>query len=145
VIAPRFPLCDLLRREHRLVRLALMASYVGEATSSATTDDAEEVRSFIIGHLYFEDRLVVPAIRTWLPRDWMTGESRLVESWCQARSRRNDNSVRRALAAISRRIADEERVLLPLIELHIAVDEQHDLIDKLQFATRREHMRFVDA
>jgi hypothetical protein len=49
------------------------------------------------------------------------------------------------LAAISRRIADEERVLLPLIELHIAVDEQHDLIDKMQFATRRDHTRVVGA
>jgi hypothetical protein len=145
MIAPRYPLCDLLRREHRLVRLALMASYVGDATSSATADDAEAVRSFIIGHLRFEDRLVVPAIRTWLPCDWSTGDARLVESWCQARSRRDANSVRRALAAISRRIADEERVLLPLIELHIAVDEQHDLIDKMQFATRRDHTRVVGA
>jgi hypothetical protein len=145
VIAPRFPLCDLLRREHRLLRLALMASYVGEATSSATTDDAEGVRSFIIGHLRFEDRHVLPVIRTWLPRNWSTVDAQLVESWCQARACRDGDSVRRALVAISRRIADEERVLLPLIELHIAVDEQHDLIEKSQFVTRLDHTIFVGA
>lgn len=32
MIAPLYPLCDLLRREHRLIRLSLMACYVGDAT-----------------------------------------------------------------------------------------------------------------
>ncbi|MBN8524138.1 MAG: hypothetical protein J0M02_02255 [Planctomycetes bacterium] len=130
MIAPRYPLCDLLRREHRLVRLALMACYVGDDTTSTPGADAEDVRTYIIYHLRFEDRIVIPAIRNWLPRQWLTGDARSVDDWCRAKARRDGQSVRRALAAISRRIVDEERLLLPLIEQHVTVDEQHGLIEQ---------------
>jgi hypothetical protein len=130
MIAPRYPLCDLLRREHRLVRLSLMASYVGDATPLTPDADTEGVRAFIIQHLCFEDRIVIPVIRIWLPHQWLTGDARLVDDWCQARARRDRKSIRRALAAISRRIVDEERLLLPLIERHVTVDEQHGLIEQ---------------
>lgn len=129
MIATRHPLCDLLRREHRLVRLALMASYMGADTPSTHGADAEGVRTYIIQHLRFEDCVVIPAIRN-RPRQWLTSDERLVDDWCRAKAHRDSQSVRHALAAISRRIVDEERLLLPLIEQQIPVDEQHGLIEQ---------------
>lgn len=101
------------------------------------------MRTFIIDHLRFEDRIVIPVIRGWLPHDWSTGDAHLVEDWCQARGRRDGQRIRHALAAISRHIVNEEHVMLPLIEQHITIDMQLGLMEQSRIDASRNRVGSV--
>lgn len=132
MIAPRHPLCELLRREHRAIHLSLMAS-------CGSADEGDEIRAFVAGHLRFEDRLIVPMLRRWLPPTWPASHGCLTDGWRTAKRRDDRVALRRVLAAIAQRIAEEERVLLPLIERHLTADDQYRLIEQTDAAGSQQH------
>lgn len=134
MIAHRHPLCDVLRQEHRMIRLSLMAMYIGPQARHADNDDRAAIRAFIGEHIVFEDRHVIPALRPWLPPGWPVDGVPDIAAWQLVDAHHDQVSARSVLRSMSRRLVDEEAVLMPLIERRLSIDAQRELID---VSTRR--------